>query len=399
MKFRFVSCLALAGLTLLGSSLVTAAAEPRARKKAEKTADKAVGKAAGESVGQAGGKTSGKTNGKAGRKTGKTGDKAAAVIPPASAADAAAAMLAAAQTFLAALRDDQKRMAQHPFDDEVRQEIKYVPSGRTGVPLKALDGGQRQLVHELLKTGLSQPGHLKISQIIELEGVLAELERNPVRRDPENYYVWIFGEPKAKARWGWKFEGHHLSFHFTLAETGIASVPTFMGANPAEVRNGPLTGRRALAAEEDLARKLVLSFADKERAAVVFDAKAPPEILTADRSSVTALPDVGVPVASMSTPQRELLRQVLAAYAETLTPALAAERMARVDAGGFDKVRFGWAGGTAKGEKHYYRIAGPTFVLEYDNTQDGGNHVHTVWRDFTNDFGRDLLRDHLKKAH
>jgi hypothetical protein len=317
-----------------------------------------------------------------------------------TAASQAVAMAQAAQRFLQALSPGQKSRAHHAFDDGDRQSIKYVPLARTGVPLKALDPAQRQLAHALIRAGIADAAYAKITQIMELENVLAEMERNPVRRDPENYYFWVFGDPGPKGRWGWKVEGHHVSLNFTIVDgAAVATTPTFFGANPAEVRTGALTGRRVLHAEEDLARQLVLSFADKDRGQVVFDAKAPPDIVTADRSAVTPLPEVGVAAAAMTAPQRELLRQLLAEYAGALATPLATQRLARMEAAGFDKLRFGWAGGVQPRQPHYYRIAGPTFVLEYDNTQDGANHVHTVWRDFADDYGRDLLREHLEQEH
>jgi hypothetical protein len=325
---------------------------------------------------------------------------AAASAPGGTAATQALAMAQAAQRFLQSLSASQKSRGHHEFDDGDRQSLKYVPLARTGVPLKALDPAQRQLAHALIKSGIAEAAYAKITQIIELETVLAELERNPVRRDPENYYFWVFGDPAPRGRWGWKVEGHHISLNFTVVDGSlVATTPTFFGANPAEVRSGALTGRRVLHAEEDLARQLVLSFAEKDRGQVVFDAKAPPDIVTADRSAAAPLPEVGVAAAAMTKPQRELLRQLLAEYAGALAAPLAAERLARLEAAGFDKLRFGWAGGVHPRQPHYYRIAGPTFVLEYDNTQDGANHVHTVWRDFEDDYGRDLLREHLEKDH
>jgi hypothetical protein len=332
-------------------------------------------------------------------KPSKTGTTASTGIA-AAAATQAAEMAQAARRFLATMSPAQKQRAQRAFEDADRQSIKYIPLARTGVPLKALDPAQRQLAHALISSGLSEAAHTKVNQIMELEPVLAELERNPVRRDPENYYFWVFGEPGPKGRWGWKVEGHHVSLNFTIVDgAAVATTPTFFGANPAEVRSGPLTGRRVLHTEEDLARQLLLTFAEKDRGKVIFDAKAPPDIVTADRSQVTALPEVGVPVSAMSPAQRELLRQLLAEYAGGLAAPLAAQRLGRMEAGGFDKLRFGWAGGIERRQPHYYRISGPTFVLEYDNTQDGANHVHTVWRDFEDDYGRDLLREHLQQDH
>jgi hypothetical protein len=336
----------------------------------------------------------------------------AAAPPPAAsaptAASTAAAMTEAASKFLAALSPAQKERGQHPFDGEApgdgRESFKYVPLLRTGIPLKSLDPAQRQLAHALLKTGLSAAGYLKATQIIELETVLAELERNPVRRDPENYYVWVFGQPQAgsrsNARWGWKFEGHHVSLNFTLVDgTAIASVPSFFGANPAEVPSGKLAGRRVLQKEEDEARQLILGLDDKLRAKAIFDAKAPPDLVTGDKLQVSPLPEVGLEVAAMPAPQRELVRRLLAIYADSLPAPLAAVRLARINQAGFEKVRFGWAGATERHKPHYYRLSGPTFILEYDCTQDGANHIHTVWRDYEGDFGRDLLREHLKTAH
>jgi hypothetical protein len=318
--------------------------------------------------------------------------------PPAD--KSAAAMAEAATRFLASLDAEQKKLANHPWEGEDRVSFVYVPRARSGAPLKKLNAEQRKLAHALLKTGLSQTGYLKASQIMELEKVLAEIEKNPVRRDPELYYFWVFGKPEASGTWGWKAEGHHMSLNFTVVRgTTIATTPSFAGANPAEVREGPLKGRRVLKAEEDLARELVTSFDEKARSQVVYDAKALNEILTTDKSQVEPLPPVGIEVAKMSARQKEILRRLLAEYAAWMPPALASERLARIEKAGFDKLRFGWAGGIQRGEAHYYRIAGPTVLVEYDNSQNNANHVHSVWRDFSGDFGRDLLREHLKAAH
>jgi Protein of unknown function (DUF3500) len=311
-----------------------------------------------------------------------------------------AAMAEAARKFVASLGPEQRKLAAHPFDGGDRQSFHFVPMARSGAPLKVLNAEQRKLAHALLKTGLSATGYQKVSNVMELETVLAELEKNPVRRDPEMYYFWVFGNPQPGGNWGWKMEGHHLSFNFTVVKgTTIVTTPSFMGANPAEVKSGPLKGRRALRAEEDLARELAKSFTGETRAKVVFDQTAPPDILTTDKSQVDPLPAVGLDVASMKPAQKEQLRKLLAEYAATMSPAQAQERLKKIDQAGFDKLRFGWAGGLERGDKHYYRIQGPTFLLEYDSTQNDGNHIHSVWRDFNGDFGRDLLREHRAASH
>jgi hypothetical protein len=318
--------------------------------------------------------------------------------PPAN--KSAAAMAEAATRFLASLDAEQTKLAHHPWEAADRTSFVYVPKARSGAPLKILKPEQRKLAHDLLKTGLSQAGFTKASQIIDREKILAEIEKNPVRRDPELYYFWVFGKPEANGTWGWKAEGHHLSFNFTVIKgTVVANTPNFAGVNPAEVRDGPLKGNRILRVEEDLARELVTSFDEKARAQVVFDAKAPTEILTAQNSQAEVPPLVGVEVGKMNAKQKEMVRKLLAEYAGMMTPALAKERLSKIDKSGFDKLRFGWAGGLKKGEQHYYRIQGPTVLIEWDNSQNDGNHIHATWRDFNGDFGRDLLREHLKAAH
>jgi hypothetical protein len=312
----------------------------------------------------------------------------------------AAAMADAAAKFLASLDPEQKKLGHHSWEAGDRTSFVYVPRARSGVPLKKLNPEQRKLAMALLRIGLSQTGYSKATQIMELEKVLAEIEKNPVRRDPELYYFWVFGDPAPNGTWSWKAEGHHLSLNFTVVKgTSVATTPTFTGANPAEVRDGPLKGRRVLQAEEDLARELVTSFDEKTRAQVVFDSKALDEILTSDKTQVEPLAPVGLEAAKMNAKQKELLKRLLAEYASTMPAPLASERLARINQAGFDKLRFGWAGGITKGEKHYYRIQGPTVLVEYDNSQNNGNHIHATWRDFNRDFGRDLIREHLKAAH
>ena len=315
-------------------------------------------------------------------------------------AEISAAMAAAANKFLASLGPAERKLAEHPFDDADRQSLTFVPRARSGVPLKALNPDQRKLAHELWKTGLSSTGYDKAQKIVELEKVLAAIEKNPVRRDPELYYFWVFGKPDAKGTWAWKAEGHHLSFNFTVVKGKVVvTTPVFMGANPAEVRDGELKGRRVLAAEEDKARALLQSFDEKTRAQIIFDQKALPDILTLDHPQAERLPDVGVEVSKFKPEQKALLRELLAEYALGMPPALAQERLTKIDKAGFEKIRFGWAGSADKGQPHYYRLQGPSFLIEFDNTQNNGNHVHSVWRDFAGDYGRDLLREHRAEAH
>lgn len=312
----------------------------------------------------------------------------------------AADMAEAASAFLKSLSKEERAQATFAFAVDGRTQWHFVPQERPGLTIKVMSPGQRKLAHRLLKTGLSATGYEKTTAIMALERVLAEMENNPVRRDPEKYYFSIFGEPSSAGTWGWKVEGHHVSLNFTIVNGNmVASTPLFLGANPGEVRQGNKKGTRVLAQEEDDGRKLLMSLNEAQRAKAIFDATAFPEIVTGPASKVEPLAPVGLPAKDMDAKQSRALVSLLKFYASTVAPELAAARLARVEAAGWDKLAFGWAGGIERGDPHYYRITGPSFIVEYDNTQNDANHVHTVWRDYEGDFGRDLLRQHLEAAH
>ena len=315
-------------------------------------------------------------------------------VPP------ALAMAKAADAFLASLAPEEKARATFAFDVPGRTEWHFVPKDRAGLAIKAMSPPQRALAHALLKTGLSVPGYAKATLIMSLETVLRDMEKDPVKRDPEKYWFAVFGTPSSSAAWGWKVEGHHVSLNFTIVNGHlVATAPSFLGANPGEVRQGPMKGTRALGREEDEGRKFLMSLRVEQRAAAIFDQTAPPEIVTGPASQVAPLPEFGIRASHLDAKHQASLVSLLSVFANTLNPALATERLAKVKAAGVDKLMFGWAGGIKLGDPHYYRISGPTFLVEYDNTQNEANHVHTVWRDFGGDFGRDLLREHLKAGH
>lgn len=307
-------------------------------------------------------------------------------------------MADAANAFLSSLTSDQRSKAVIAFDDDERMNWHYVPRSRKGISLKEMNEKQRALAREFLKSGLSQRGYLKASTIIELEKILYEMEGSSAR-DRELYYFTIFGTPGNKNAWAWRVEGHHLSLNFTVVNcTMVATAPSFLGANPAEVRSGAMRGTRALAGEDDKARELVQSLDNNQRKIAIFRSDPYSEIQTRDDEQVKPLEPVGIVASQLNDRQRELLLQLLQEYASTLEPALAAERIKKLHDAGIEKIRFGWAGGIEKGQPNYYRIQGPTFLVEFDNTQDNANHTHTVWRDFEGDFGRDLLREHYRNS-
>jgi hypothetical protein len=294
-----------------------------------------------------------------------------------------------AKVFLSSLRPEQRAKAVLPFDAEERFNWYYVPRARQGIPLGDLDDAQQKAALALLSASLSAQGYKKVETIRSLENVLREIEGDTSgsRRNPAFYYLTFFGEPGEKSVWGWRYEGHHVSLHWTsISGKVVASSPQFLGANPAQVRRpGPLEGTRALPAEEDLGRALVKSLTPEQRAVAVLSGNALHE-------------DRGIAYRRLGTDQQGMLLALIRQHAAAQPSEIARQRLDAIRKAGLDGIKFAWMGGLEPGQGHYYRIQGPTFLIEYDNTQNDANHVHTVWRDFKGDFGADLLREHYQ-AH
>ena len=320
---------------------------------------------------------------------------------PARAHIAADEMAAAAGKFLDALSPELRVKASFDWKNDERLNWHFIPKDRKGLTLKEMSADQRKLAHALLQTGLSAHGYGKATNIMSLEPVLFELEgaERKVPRDAVLYHFSVFGKPEAKGTWGWRVEGHHFSANFTIVKGEFfSSTPSFLGSNPAEVRQGPRKGVRVLSAEEDIARELVKSLDAEQQKAAIIDTKAPDDILTAAKRTVTPLEKQGIEAAKLTAGQRDTLMKLIREYVGRVRPELAKEDLRKIEAAGVDKVQFAWAGGLEKGVRHYYRVQGPTFLLEYDNTQNNANHVHAVWRDFNGDFGEDILRKHLAET-
>ena len=311
----------------------------------------------------------------------------------------ASGMATAAQHFLDALTPEQRQQAAFPFDSDERMRWHYIPNEqfqRKGLAVKAMTEPQRALAHALLKAGLSQRGYLTATHIMDLENVLRAMENGQFARDPQGYFFSVFGTPSAKGMWGWRVNGHHLALDFTVADgSAVDSTPTFFGTNPAEVREGPEKGLRVLGPQEDAGRALLMALDPSQRTTATFANVAPNDIVTKTAAKVEPLVPAGLEASAMTPAQRELLMRVIETYSSQMVEDLAAERMAKIRAAGVEKIAFAWAGEAEPGKKHYYRVQGPTFLIEYDNTQNNANHVHSVWRDFNGDFGRDLLREHV----
>jgi len=303
---------------------------------------------------------------------------------------------AAAQGFLASLTAEQRAATVLPFNSDERLNWHYVPKVRQGISIKALTPEQRDVALAILKTALSAQGFEKIETILSLEDILHILEGGKgAARDLELYYFTLFGEPSESGNWGLRYEGHHLSLHWTIVNGQIVStLPQFMGSNPGEVKSGPKQGTRPLSAEEDLARALVTSLDEKQRAECVLQQAVPADIITGASREAAIEGHVGLGYGAMTADQQGLLISLIQVLADVQRKELAEKRVASLREAGIENIKFAWIGGFERGEKHYYRVQGPTFVIEYDNTQNDANHVHVVWRDFQGDFGMDVLKKH-----
>lgn len=281
-------------------------------------------------------------------------------------------MYQTANTFLASLRPEQRQVASSPFESPERERWGFAPVEqlpRVGLPMHRMSESQRSRAHALLMSGLSDRGY---------EMATAIMARETLRQaDPLNYYVSIFGTPSPDGTWSWRVEGHDLSINFTfLRGSLVASTPSFFGG--------------ILTLEDDAAWTLVKTLDDRQRAMAMIARDAPADIVTANTIVVRPLPPGGVPVTEMSDGQRELLMQVIRIYNSAMVFDVAVARMARLRNGGLDRITFSWAGSMEPGKPHYYRVVGPTFVIEYSSGSGSG--ARSVWRDFERDFGRDLLK-------
>jgi hypothetical protein len=309
-------------------------------------------------------------------------------------------MTLSAKAYLNALTPELRARTTFPLDADERMNWHFVPIERKGVALREMTSAQKHLAEALLSAGLSQQGVIKAHTIMSLDQVLKDMEKGTgPERDPEKYYVSIFGEPSETGTWAYRFEGHHISLNFAIVNGRIASSPSFFGDNPAEVKEGPRAGLRALMREEDLGRALVHALDDGQRGIAIVDKTAPKDIITFDsRKAALAGQPNGLPFSKMNAKQKEALTALVSEYANNFPPQIADFRMEqyRKNQG---NLYFAWAGGTERGEPHYYRVQTPVFLIEYDDTQNNANHIHSVWRDYNGDFGADLLAMHYQASH
>jgi hypothetical protein len=313
---------------------------------------------------------------------------------------AASIMTECANRFLAALDADQRSKATFPFDTDERMNWHYIPRERKGLPLVEMTPYQRHLASALLAAGLSQTGYIKAVTIMSLEDVLRIMENDSgEHRNPEKYYFSVFGGPSDSGMWGYRVEGHHLSQNYTVVNGKVIDGPSFFGANPAEVRQGPRKGLRTLPGEDDLGFELIRTLDEQQQRVAIVDPTAYKDILTAaSRKAALQGQPSGVSASQMNAKQFDTLRALMEEYARNVPDELAENRMAQINGAG-KNIYFAWSGGINRGDLHYYRVQTAPFLIELDDTQDNGNHIHSVWRDFAGDFGQDLLQQHYHASH
>lgn len=314
-------------------------------------------------------------------------------------------MAKATDQFLQTLSEKQEIKIQFSFDDSERYDWHYIPKSRKGLTLNEMNAEQRKAAMALLHTALSDTGFDKATSIMQLETVLKEVENRPADdhyRDPGNYFFSIFGNPASDSVWGWRLEGHHISFNFSSRNNHLVSgTPGFFGSNPAIVLSGPEKGKQILKDETELGFALLHSLNEKQIEKAIINVNAPSEIITgASRKAMIDDPK-GILYSELTISQQKIFIQLLSIYIHRYTRLFAMGMMHEIEAAGLNNIRFAWAGAQQPGvgNPHYYRLQGPTIIIEYDNTQNNANHVHTVIRDLKNDFGGDELLEHYKNDH
>ena len=315
-------------------------------------------------------------------------------------------MYKAAEHFLSLLDNQQKEKILYPFDTTERYAWYYVPKDdRKGLTINEMNEQQRNAAVTLMKTALSKQGYDKATAIMSLEKVLKAIENrdeNDHYRDTGKYFFTLFNKPSKEGIWGWRIDGHHLSLSFCSAFGKLVSVtPGFFGSNPAIVLSGPEKGVEILKDETQLGLELVHALTKQQLEKTVIDSVAPGDIITLNKRTAMIENPVGLNYKDMTKDQQKIFMQLLSIYIQRYTHLFAAGMMKEIESAGIDKLLFAWAGSMEGGPGHpkYYRIQGPTIIIEYDNTQNNGNHIHSVIRDLQHDFGGDELLQHYKNDH
>jgi hypothetical protein len=310
-----------------------------------------------------------------------------------------------AKQFVDLLTDTQKNITLFSFDDSERYNFHFVPLTRKGITFNEMTRQQKEAALVLLKSCLSENTFQRSNEIMQLEVLLKSIEKRAEEdhyRDPGNYHFSIFGIPTNHTIWGWRFEGHHQSFNFSFdKQTLISGTPGFMGTNPAIVLDGPEKGKQILKAESDAGFQLLHALTEIQKQKAIIDTVAFKDILSFDKRSAILTNHVGIYYGELNDQQKKLMLDLVKVYINRYTKVFATDFLNEVIKDDLNKLQFAWTGATVEsiGKGVYYRILGPGLLIEYDNTQNNANHVHSVIRDLKHDFGGDLLLEHYRNNH
>ena len=313
-----------------------------------------------------------------------------------------------ATIFLESLSEELKSKALFPLEDEERFNMNFVPIDRKGPRFHDFDEKQKAAALDLLRSSVSEEGFRKSKEIMSLEKILRVIEDNDNdkmsdgkhRRDPLNYHFCIFGNPSSGNPWGWRFEGHHLSLNFTSSDGMIRSAtPTFFGTNPGVIRITGHKEKEVLKKETSLSFKLVNSFSTEQLEMAMFSDVAPPEIITTTQRKVKGFEQKGIFYGDLTSDQQKMLVELVDLYLNNYEHNFSTGYRDKIKKAGLEKLSFSWAGSLEPGVANYWCVQGPVLLIEYDNTQNNANHVHTVVRDPTNDYGEDTLKKHYEEDH
>lgn len=308
-----------------------------------------------------------------------------------------------ANAFLNSLSSELRASAKFPFDNAERFNWHFIPRGRKGPTFHNFNETQKNFAVALMQASLSEEGYRKANEIFGLENVLRVLENRPEDddyRDPLNYHFSVFGNPGPTEEWGWRLEGHHLSLNFSSTKGElISATPSFYGSNPGVVPSGMHKGKTILENEMNMGFTLINSMDQKQMQKAKVSGKAPDEIITGNNRNAELIEPIGISFKELNQSQQKMFLDLLAVYVGNYSPEYSQLLMDKVKEAGMDNLSFAWAGSLQPGSGHYYRIQGPSILIEYDNTQNDANHIHTVVRDLTGDFGEDTLGEHYRLSH
>ena len=309
--------------------------------------------------------------------------------------------LSGVSALMNSLTPAQKEIVSFALEDPAKTRWHYLPHdsfAREGLPLSEMTADQIEKTYALLEAYLSESGYDQMQQIIDLENYLAIVENNPYKRDASKYYIAFYGTPHKDSLWAWSFEGHHLSLNFTVSPEAIAFAPAFWGSNPGVVPIGPEQGKIVLKTDHNLGLQLVNSLSPAQLEQTLVSSKTYGEILTQNQDAVALIPNNGIAYRQLQAPQKKLLKQIIHHHLDRMEKPVSQKARELLENENWNEITFSWAGKTEKLKAHYYRIQGQSFLIEYDNSQNNGNHIHAVWREFNGDFGKDLIQEHYQKG-